>query len=442
MERIALLFPGQGSQFVGMGKALCDEFPVACATFKEANEVLGYDITQICFQGNHSLLNKIENSLVAMLIYGVAAYRVYQQEIGIKPDLAAGHSLGEYTALVCSGVISYADTLRVVRKRSELAMEVASMGRYSMSLINNLDHMLVARLCERLSSDQQFASIAAINAANQVLIAGDEQAVMSVEDAGIERGGEITPFLMSPPFHCMRMKTAADKLAVELQNLIYYDFAFPVISNVTARPYQHPEEICDNLIQQMTHPVQWQQTYSYMQEQGITTAIEMGPQAIITNLTKQNAPLIKGYSFGKNEERDLVIEARKLSALKYETQNATVSMASYRDFIYSCLVEAVATRNRNWNEEEYQEGVVKPYQMINEIAEEIDRSNAAPSVEQIRQALSHLKTILTTKQLPLDQLQQRLYKIIEETRTSDIFLQNMTEISVDYYKNVDIIRGI
>lgn len=422
MEKIAFLFPGQGAQFVGMGKSLFSEFAVARNTFEEANDVLGYDLQKICFEGSISELNKIENMLTAIMVVSIATFRVYMYQYGLPPALIAGHSLGEYSALACSGAIDFGDCLKIVYKRSLLAKKIAEMGVGGMTVVNGVNRDIVELQCRKMSNGKQCVEIACYNAPNQIVISGENEIIMSVEDELMRMNANITPIIGCAPFHSSLMHDAAMELKNELDKYTFYKFKWPVISNVTAIPYVGPEEISKNLVQQLTRTVQWRQTLNYIQEQGVSTAIEMGPQAVLTNLVTMNGMKYKALTFGQKNDRAKLESLLSSNSSSYNI--ADVSKKIKRQVptvITRSLAVAVCTRNTNWNEEEYRKGVIEPYEKIEQIQANLEREAAQPTVEQMREALDMLLSVFKTKGVPKDIQVKRFKQIFDETGTLGIF---------------------
>ncbi len=286
MIKIALLFPGQGSHFVGMGQDIYNDYAVAKAVFEEANDVLGFDIKKICFSGNLLELNSMENMFPGLYIVCIALFKVYMQEIGVEPQFSAGHSLGEFAALTSSGALSFADALRVIHRRGILAQALADKGEGSMTIIEGIDVNTAEIECKKVNDSGQYVAISCYNAPDQIAVSGYQDAVMQVEDRLMEKGAKISPILTAPPIHSLLMKEVAEQLEVELKKCKLNDLKWPVIANVDAKPYGDQASILSKLKLQLTNPVQWLGTIRYMEQQGVTTFIEIGPQAVLASLLK------------------------------------------------------------------------------------------------------------------------------------------------------------
>lgn len=414
MEKIVLLFPGQGSQYAGMGAGLYSEFNIAGQTFEEANDILGFDLKKICFKSGLVELNKMENLFPALLTFSVAAFRVYMQEIGIMPHFSAGHSLGEYSALVCSGVMEFSDALIIVHKRGIFAREVFESKIGAMTVVNGIEKEIAAGECKKASNKDQIAAVSAYNSPGQVLISGHKEAVMKVEDELMRMKAQVTPLLMSPPFHCPLMQPAADKLKSQLTKYSFNPSRWPVIANVSARPYTAPHDVVDSLTRQLIQPVKWKDTMDYLEEQGVEVAIEMGPQAVLSNLVKMSAKSFKVASFGQEDDRRAMLDL-------FGKTGKILGGVPMPTVIARCLAAAVCTCNRNWDHSQYQTGVVEPYEKIEKLQDQLDQDAAFPTILQMGQALDMLCCVFETKKVPVDEQIKRLNRIFDDTGTRDLF---------------------
>lgn len=412
IKKIALLFPGQGSQYSGMGSVLCKEFSAARQTFEQANDVLGFDLKKLCVNGGLVKLNKPENLFPALLTFSIATFKVYMQEIGITPHFSAGHSLGEYPALVSSGVMEFPDALIIVRKRGIWAQEVFRDKTGVMTVVNGIDKNIVEEECRKVSkSDKnQKAWISAYNSPGQVLISGHPEAVLKVEDELMKMKAQVTPLLMSPPFHCPLMQPAAEKLQSQLANYSFSSSQWPVIANVSAQPYSAPKDVIDNLTRQLIRPVKWKETMDYLEEQEVDEVIEMGPQAVLTNLVNMNKKSFKTRSFGQKDDRQAMLDLiRKNGDTSNNIFGPSISI------ITRCLAAAVCTRNRNWDFNRYQKGVVEPYEKIETLRDQLDQSGEFPTHQQIEDALAMLCSVFETKKVPAREQIKRINRIFADT---------------------------
>ncbi len=287
MSEFAMVFPGQGSQDLGMLADLATAFPVIEQTFAEASDVLGYDLWALVQQGPEEELNKTWQTQPALLAASVAIWRVWQEKGGKAPSLMAGHSLGEYSALVCAGVIDFKQAIRLVELRGKLMQEAVPEGVGAMYVIIGLDNESIDRACKE-AAQGQIVSPVNFNSPGQVVIAGEKEAVERAGDACKAAGAKrALPLAVSVPSHCALMKPAADKLAVVLEGIEFSYPQFPVVNNVDVKIEQSAEAIRDALVRQLYNPVRWTETVEFIAGQGVGRLLEIGPGRVLTGLTKR-----------------------------------------------------------------------------------------------------------------------------------------------------------
>ena len=311
MTKFAMVFPGQGSQTVGMLKDLADNYPIVKSTFAEASEVLGYDLWALIQNGPTEELNKTWQTQPALLASSVAIYRVWQSENGSEPDFMAGHSLGEYSALVCAGVIDFKDAIKLVELRGKLMQEAVPNGTGAMYAIIGLDNDSIRLACEQAAQGQVVAPVN-FNSPGQVVIAGNKEAVeragVLCKEAGAKRA---LPLAVSVPSHCALMKPAADKLASTLNSITFNAPKFAVINNVDVKVESAADNIKRALIAQLYSPVRWTETVEEMANQGVTLLVEMGPGKVLTGLTKRIVDTLSGCAVNDKASLDAALEITK-----------------------------------------------------------------------------------------------------------------------------------
>ncbi|EOI6466251.1 ACP S-malonyltransferase [Yersinia enterocolitica] len=287
MSKFAMVFPGQGSQSLGMLADLAAQFPIVEETFSEASSVLGYDLWQLVQQGPAEELNKTWQTQPALLTASVAIWRVWQHQGGKLPTMMAGHSLGEYSALVCVGVLDFKQAVRLVELRGKLMQEAVPEGTGAMYAIIGLDNESIAKACEE-SALGQVVSPVNFNSPGQVVIAGNKEAVERAGAACKALGAKrALPLPVSVPSHCALMKPAADKLAVALEEIEFQTPLFPVVNNVDVKTEVSPEAIRSALVRQLYNPVRWAESVEFMAAEGIELLLEVGPGKVLAGLTKR-----------------------------------------------------------------------------------------------------------------------------------------------------------
>ena len=309
MKKFAMVFPGQGSQTVGMLAELAGDYPIVQETFKQASEVLGYDLWQLVQEGPAEELNKTWQTQPALLTASVAVYRVWQQKYpALKPEVMAGHSLGEYSALVCAGVLDFQDAVKLVELRGKLMQQAVPEGTGAMYAIIGLDNDAIINACKQ-AEQGEVASAVNFNSPGQVVIAGAkaavERAAALCKEAGAKRA---LPLAVSVPSHCALMKPAADQLSVSLESITLKAPVVAVLNNVDVKAETDAVAIRNALVRQLYSPVRWTETVEKMAQNGVEVLVEVGPGKVLNGLTKRIVDSLQAVSVNDVKSLDSVEE--------------------------------------------------------------------------------------------------------------------------------------
>ncbi|MEK3970968.1 ACP S-malonyltransferase [Bacillus sp. FSL M7-0558] len=311
MTKIAFLFPGQGSQKIGMGKDLFDQEAVSKAVFEEADKTLGFDLSSMIFEGDAEELTLTYNAQPALLTTSIAILKKFE-ESGIKADYAAGHSLGEYTALVAAGALSFQDAVYAVRKRGELMNEAVPAGEGAMAAILGLDQAALLEVTKEVTESGHLVELANLNCPGQIVISGTAKGVELASEKAKEKGAKRAIALeVSGPFHSALMKPAAEKFTDVLSKLNITDAKTPVISNVTADIVTSRDAIETKLIEQLYSPVRFEESVERLIDLGVTTFIEIGPGKVLSGLVKKINRRLTTISVSDQETIEAAIETLK-----------------------------------------------------------------------------------------------------------------------------------
>ena len=286
MKSIAFIFPGQGSQYVGMGRELFENFSVAKKIFEEADDTLHFSVSALCFKGPEEALKLTENTQPAVLTTSVAALKVLQAEKGVAPQFTAGHSLGEYSALVASEALTFSQAVKVVRLRGKFMQEAVPVGEGAMAAVLGMEREQVEKLCEEISSGEVLAP-ANFNSPGQIVIAGHSKAVQRAIERVKQEGKKAVLLPVSAPFHSSLMKPAGERLEKALEEISVSDLKIPVVTNVEAEANTSKDRVKELLVAQVSSPVRWEESMRKMVEKGIEQVLEIGPGKVLSGLMKR-----------------------------------------------------------------------------------------------------------------------------------------------------------
>ena len=294
---LAYIFPGQGSQAPGMGRELAAAYEAARAVFEEADEALGFALSRLCFEGPAEELQLTENTQPAILATSIAALRAAEAEGLARPDFVAGHSLGEYSALVAAGALSLRDAVQVVRKRGRYMQEAVPVGAGAMAAVLGADLETVEAACREAAREGEICSPANVNSPGQIVIAGSAAAVERAVPILKERGAKrAIPLKVSAPFHCALMLPAQERLAAELDSIEFKDMGVPLVTNVDAAVIRTGSEARASLVRQVSSPVRWRESIELLAREGVDNFVEVGPGKVLTGLVRQTAPRARGLN--------------------------------------------------------------------------------------------------------------------------------------------------
>jgi [acyl-carrier-protein] S-malonyltransferase len=287
---LAYIFPGQGSQAPGMGRELAGAYPAARAVFEEADEALGFALSRLCFEGPAEELQLTENTQPAILVTSVAALRAAAAEGLPRPDFVAGHSLGEYSALVAAGALGLRDAVSVVRRRGRYMQEAVPVGAGAMAAVMGSDIETVEAVCRESAREGEICSAANINSPHQIVIAGSSAAVERALPLLKERGAKrAIPLKVSAPFHCALMLPAQERLAADLDGIEFQDLSVPLVTNVDAAVVRTGAEARASLVRQVSSPVRWRESIELLWREGVGTFVEVGPGKVLSGLVRHTA---------------------------------------------------------------------------------------------------------------------------------------------------------
>lgn len=379
MIKTAFLFPGQGAQALGMGKYMWDNFSVARKTFEEANDILKFDLAHICFSGSLLMLNQLEIMYPAIVTTAMASYKVYQEVVGLDADYAVGHSLGELSALACSGYISFADALMIVKRRGSLINECGIAQDGCMCIVQGIEEKLLRMA---LQGDAQ---ISCYNSELQFSISGLKVDIDKTVAAIHKIGGRTTPFFMSPPMHSSYMEPVRCAFAEELTKYDYKQGKWPVVSNYKVQPYGYEkEEFIDMLSGQLSSPVKWRHSLQWLEQQGVNGFIEIGHDSLMKNLVNMNYSHGNIYSFNDLKDQEPIKEF--------------INYNGYELLLEKCLMYLASTPNQISLETAERRTIEQYYSCLEQRLIKAGESSSVSREEAVRW-LINFKKILVYKKL-------------------------------------------
>ncbi|KYD04425.1 hypothetical protein B4102_3271 [Heyndrickxia sporothermodurans] len=406
MEKFSFVFPGQGTQFLQMGKSFYDNYEIAKQTFEEASDVSSIDIANICFNGSIGELNDFTIMQLAILTTEVAIFRAYMSDYGLAPQFAVGHSIGEYAALVSAGAIKFSDAIKIMIKRGELVSKIIEKNNGHMTIVEKTNLEMINECIEQANANDS-VYISCYNSNNQYAISGLNQKLELVEQLLIDREAIVSPLFNSPPIHSPLMNEVCMEFLEYINKFEFYQFKFPIIPNYTGAPLSDPKKIAENLTHHLINPVLFTSAIDLFYKYGVTTAIEISPKLLLSDFIKENQPNIKTYCYGLINERKALDEMIK-SDSNFEKD--------VPNFIGKCLSILVTTENKNSNQNEFKE-VIKIYEKIKVKYNTFSKNKVIPQIEEKAEILDLLITALKIKKVEKNQLKNCIKSLLDETNT-------------------------
>lgn len=388
MNKIVFLFPGQGSQYVGMGKSWYNKYSIAKKTFNEAGDVLNFDLKNICFKRPFTELSSGRNLQPAILTVSVAIYRSIKSEIDFMPDCLAGYSFGELAALVCAGAVSFDDALKICQFKWNIVKDTLNQSS-AMTAVFEVEQYTIKKICRDCSTKNSIAVIAMINSPKQIVISGNQDAVIRVEQKLKTFGASFERLKINAPYHSPLLAKAAKRIRRRLGDFKFKAPAIPVWSSFSEKFYENTNEIKDALSLNLVIRINWPNQINKLENLGADQAFEVGPKSILTGLMPHITKRIKATAIQKPE--DLTLLEEKLFLDK----------KNKKDFIIKCLKIAVCTKNNNLNQEQFRKDAVVPYNKIKNMMLEIEKKDMEPNLNQIESAFKMLLSVFRAKKTDL-----------------------------------------
>lgn len=410
MHKCMIVFPGQGSQYVGMYNKVTSYATDSELYIHKAKEVTDLNLYHICEELDEAELTKTSNAQPAIFFVSYIAYRWLKKNYDIEPIFFAGHSLGELTALTCSGAMTFEDGIRLVKNRGIYMNEVSQQQNGAMAAIINAPIEQIKKVCNMFCTDEQYVGIANYNSPKQVVISGYEEGVEKVCLALQKEGIRTKRLKVSGAFHSPYMSTAQNKLAEQIDKLPALYFSAPVISNYSAKPYSEHTYLKDNLTNQLISGVQWCKTIEYAKKMGVNCIIEVGPGKVLKNLMHAIDPSIKVYSLDEPKDFEALGDILNKREIESEPYNAVIERA---------LALSVCIKNESLDEHRYRQDVIPSYECLKSLSTKISEGYKATKEEAI-EAMSLFKKIMIGKGASLATQKARIYELLYETDTIEI----------------------
>jgi len=419
MDKIAIMFPGQASQYAGMGKKWYERYSEVKECFDQASEIMKTDMGKLCFQGPSKQLQATENAQAAIFTVSMGMYRAFLTEEEIEPTYLAGHSLGEISALTAAGVFKFEDALKIVKARGHGMARCSHDVKMGMYAVQNISSRQVEKAMLQFEFDQYGVQIANYNTPYQTVLSGKLDGLKTIEKQLKESGARVIPLNVSGPFHSTFMQPAAGALKEALQSVKADHMKIPVISGKTGTFYASEQDFGEALMEQLVNPVRWDKVVNLLKEQGTAVWIEMGPKDVLKKFIQNSINHPCTYAYDKEPD---------LEPCRLQLDRVKQMKKQMPGFIGLCMGAAVCVRNTNWDNDSYQEGVVKPYKELQVLLETVEKEERTPIESEMRTALQFLKKIFAVKGVSLEEQKERICHIFEITGTKTLFAEDEMSI--------------
>lgn len=415
MTNLALVFPGQGSQFSGMGRSWFESESSVRERFEQASEIVGYSLAELCFTGPPAELTRTRHAQVALLVLSFGMYEVLTKDRKPPVSHMAGHSLGEITALLAAGAMSFEDAVRLVRARGEAMEACTADGGTGMIAALRMPVAQVEKWVEEFNSEGHHVQVANYNTEQQAVLAGTLEDLRGMTVLLEERGARVAKLNVAGAFHSTYMAEAVPAYVAEVEKTVFTKPAVPVCSTVSGRVYESAQEIREALSVQLTSPVRWDAVVSTLAADGVTLWIEVGPKSVLTKMVAGAVAEARAHSLDEDTEGAYAALDRAIE----ERRNRP-------GLVGLCLGAAAATRNRNFDDDEYAAGVIAPYRRLQKLAS-VDDEELTEA--QKRDALDLLRTVMVTKGVPDAEQRERIASILRRTGDTELFEPNGVAVS-------------
>lgn len=403
---IGVLFSGQGSPIPVSCIGLYNDNIIFRKTLQEASEIVGYDVPKLCMNLDKEFLFKTENAQSLILILSVAVYRSLKAELDLEVVMSAGHSLGEISALTCAGAIDFPSAVKLTQVRGKIMQEVSDEVNGGMLAFIDLKHNMINWLrkeCECYQAIGKEVYISNINSDEQIVLSGKREILEKIADDAHKMELNVINLNVTGPFHCTLMQGACKRFKTELEKLNILEPHYKVISNINGIPYTSKDEIIQRLSDHLVCSVQWKKTIEFFDQNGIDIAYEIGTKNYIKKLTGTSN---KYFTIESMHTTNDILEVKK-NLLKKEAISKEILKKKVNEFISNCISAVVCTKNYNWNNEQYENGVVKQYQKLCELQKNIEENGSNDTYLTLKKAYKILKLIFDTKMVPSEEQRKR-----------------------------------